>query len=147
MAQEEDTLFVGVVGYSSQKFDEQEAREILEEAFDDIEEEYVDNGDFEKISVVSGLTNQGIPKIAYQIADERGYDTIGVAPLEADDYDLYDVDEIIYEGENFGDESETFIDMIDVFVKVGGGDQSQHEMDLAESEDISILEFDLEPLI
>jgi len=146
MAQEEDTLFIGVVGYSAQKFDEQEAREILEEAFDDIEEEYVDNGDWEKISVVSGLTNQGIPKIAYQIADERGYDTIGVAPLEADDYDLYDVDEIIYEGENFGDESETFIDMVDVFVKVGGGDQSQHEMELAEAEDISILEFDLEPI-
>lgn len=145
MNEEDDILFVGVVGYSSQKFDEAEAREIIEEAFDDIEDEYVENGDYESITIVSGLTNLGIPKIAYEVADDRGYGTMGVAPEEADDYDLYNVDEIIYEGENFGDESETFIDTIDVFVKVGGGDQSQNELELAEAEDMSILEFDLEP--
>jgi len=143
---EEDILYIGVVGYSGQKFDEAEAREIIEEAFDDIEDEYVENGDYEKITVVSGLTNLGIPKIAYEIADDRGYDTMGIAPEEADEYELYNVDEIIYEGENFGDESQVFIDTIDVFLKVGGGDQSQQELELAEAEDMSILEFDLEAL-
>lgn len=146
MEQDENTLYVGVVGYSGQKFDEVEAREILEEAFDDIEDEYVEKGDYEDITIVSGLTNMGIPKIAYEVADERGYNTMGVAPEEADEYELYNVDEIIYEGVNFGDESEVFIDTIDVFVKVGGGNQSQHEMELAEAEDMSVLEFDLEPL-
>jgi len=143
---EDDILYIGVVGYSNQQFDEAEAREILEEAFDDIEEEYVDNGDYEDIIIVSGLTSLGIPKIAYEIADARDYGTMGIAPSEADDYELYNVDEIIYEGETFGDESEVFIDNIDVLVKVGGGQQSQQEMELAESEDISILEFDLEAL-
>lgn len=146
MEQDENTLYVGVVGYSSQSFDEAEAKEILEEAFDDIEDEYVENGDYEDIVIVSGLTDMGIPRIAYQIADERDYGTMGVVPEEADEYEHYSVDEIIYEGEKFGDESETFINTIDVFVKVGGGDQSQHEMELAEAEDISILEFDLEVL-
>ena len=146
MDTEDNILNVGVVGYSSQKFDEAEAREILEEAFDDIEDEYIETGDYEEINIVSGLTNMGIPKVAYEIADERGYNTMGVAPEEADDYDLYNVDEIIYEGQNFGDESEVFIDNIDVLVKVGGGDQSQHELELAEAEDISVLEFDLEPI-
>lgn len=146
MISEEDTLYVGVVGYSSQKFDEIEAREILEEAFDDIEEEYIDNGDFEDIVIVSGLTAMGIPKIAYEIAVERDYGTMGVAPEEADDYELFNVDEIVYEGKKFGDESEVFIDIIDVFVKVGGGQQSQQEMELAEADDLSILEFELEGL-
>ncbi|MBT8448966.1 MAG: hypothetical protein KJO69_04715, partial [Gammaproteobacteria bacterium] len=137
-------LYVGVVGYSGQKFDETDAREILEEALDDIEDEYVESGDFESITIVSGLTNMGIPKVAYEIADSRGYGTMGVAPEQANEYELYPVDEIIYEGENFGDESETFIDMLDVFVRVGGGAQAQHELELAEAEDISILEYDLE---
>lgn len=146
MIAEDDILYVGVVGYSAQEFDTDEAREILEEAFDDIEEEYVDNGDYEAIVIVSGLTNLGIPKIAYEIAVERDYGTMGIAPSEADEYELFNVDEIIYKGDKFGDESEEFIDNIDVFIKVGGGQQSQQEMELAEADDISILEFDLEAL-
>ena len=146
MEQDENTLYIGVVGYSGQKFDEAEAREIIEEAFDDIEDEYIEKGDYEEITVVSGLTNLGIPKIAYEVADARGYGTMGIAPEEADEYDLYNVDEIIYEGTKFGDESETFIDNIDVFLKVGGGDQSQQELELAEAEDMSVMEFELEPL-
>lgn len=146
MEQDENTLYIGVVGYSAQEFDKTEAREIIEEAFDDIENEYVENGDYDDIIIVSGLTNLGIPKIAYEVADDRGYGTMGIVPDEADEYELYKVDEIIYEGKNFGDESEVFIDNIDVFVKVGGGDQSQHEMELAEAEDMSVLEFDLESL-
>ena len=144
---DDDILYVGVVGYSGQKFDEAEAKEILEDAFDDVEEEYIDNGDYELITIVSGLTALGIPKIAYDIAVERDYGTMGIAPAEADEYELYNVDEIIYEGEHFGDESETFIDNIDVFIKVGGGKQSQQELELAEAdEDLSILEYDLEAL-
>lgn len=144
MEQDDNVLYVGVVGYSTQQFDEQDAREILEEALDDIEDEYVETGDYDEIAIVSGLTNMGIPKIAYQVADDRGYITVGVAPEEANDYELYSVDEIVYEGESFGDESETFIDLIDVLIKIGGGDQSQKELEMAEEEKMSVLDFDLE---
>ena len=144
MEQDDNVLYVGVVGYSTQQFDEQDAREILEEAFDDIEDQYVETGEYEEIAIVSGLTNMGIPKIAYQIADSRGYITVGVAPEEANDYELYSVDEIVYEGDSFGDESEILIDMIDVLIKVGGGDQSQKELEMAEEEKLSVLDFDLE---
>lgn len=141
--EEENKLYVGVVGYSNQDFDETEATIILEEAFDDIETEYVDNGDFESIVVVSGLTNIGIPSIAYQVADERGYETVGVAPDEASEYELYDVDEIYWVGETFGDESQAFIDMIDVIIRVGGGEQSKREVEMAEEDDLSVIEYDL----
>ena len=105
--EDDNKLYVGVVGYSGQKFDEADARETLEEALDDIEDEYIESGDFEEIVIVSGLTNLGMPKVAYEVADNRGYGTVGVAPEQANEYELYPVDEIIYEGENFGDESET----------------------------------------
>ena len=147
MVQDENSLYVGVVGYFDQKFDEKEAREILEEALDDIEDQYVDTEEFEEIVIVSGLTSHGIIKIAYEIADERDYLTVGVAPQAVNDtgFDLYDVDVVEYVGKNFGDESEAFVDMIDVLIKVGGGSQSESELVMAEADgDVSILEFDLE---
>ncbi len=144
MEQDDNVLYVGVVGYSAQDFDKQDAREILEEALDDIEDEYVESGDYEEIAIVSGLTNLGMSKIAYQVAEDRGYKTIGVAPEEANDYELYGVDEIVYEGDHFGDESEMFVEIIDVIIKIGGGDQSQKELEMAEEEGLSVLDFDLE---
>lgn len=143
MAEEDNLLYIGVVGYSDDKFDQSEAKEIIEEAFDDVEETYVDNGGYENIVIVSGLTKQGIPKIAYEIADEREYYTMGVAPQEANDYEMYDVDSIIWNGEEFGDESKEFIDSIDLLIKVGGGEQSEHEFEMAEEEDIPTLEYEL----
>jgi predicted Rossmann-fold nucleotide-binding protein len=144
MEEDDNVLYVGVVGYSAQKFDERDAREILEDALDDIEDEYVESGDYTEIAIVSGLTNMGIPRIAYQVADDRGYKTIGFVPEEANDYESYAVDEIIYSGEFFGDESEAFVDSLDVLIKIGGGDQSQKELEMAEEDGLSVLDFDLE---
>lgn len=141
--EEDSKIYVGVVGYSQQKFDENEASLILEDAFDSIEEEYISNGEFEHIVVVSGLTNMGIPSVAYQVAEDNGYETIGVAPDAARELELYDVDEIYWVGEQFGDESQVFIDMIDVIIRVGGGEQSLKEVEMAEEEDISVIEYDL----
>lgn len=144
---DDNTLYVGVIGYFSQKFDETEAEEILEDALNDIEEEYIDTGDFEDIAIVSGLVNAGMNRIAYKVADFHGYKTIGIAPEEAKDMDNYPVDEIVWSGVEFGDESEDFIDAIDVLVKIGGGAQSQKELEIAEEDgDISILEYDLDSL-
>lgn len=144
--EDDKILYVGVSGYFDQKFDEEEARELLEDALEDIEKEYLDSGEYDDIIVVSGLTNYGMPKVAYQVADYKGYGTMGIAPQEVNDtgYELYPVDEIIYSGESFGDEIERYIETIDVFVRVGGGAQTQMELELAEEEDISVIEYDLE---
>jgi len=64
-----------------------------------------------------------------------------VVPVQ--DYELFDVDEIIWVGKSFGDESQAFIDMIDVLVKIGGGEQSEKELQMAEEEDITVLEYEL----
>ena len=44
----------------------------------------------------------GIPKLAYKIADKKGWKTIGLSAQEAKEYDCYDVDEEIIFGEKFG---------------------------------------------
>jgi hypothetical protein len=134
-----DELRVGVVGYSDEsEFEIDSAREILEKIIDQIEEEFIHTGLFSDLVIVSGLTNMGIPKLAYEIAQDRGYKTIGIAPNEAEDHDLFPVDEIIWSGESFGDESREFIDFIDLLVKVGGGDQSEKEVEMAEQDDVPV---------
>jgi SLOG cluster4 family len=141
---DEDILNVGVIGFYIQKFDESEARDALENILDDLEEEYILSNEFKDIIIVSGLTNMGIPKVAYDLADERSYETIGIAPEEARGMKHAEVDQIIFVGEKFGDESETFIDAIDVLIKLGGGKQSEKEATMADEEDIPVIEYDFE---
>jgi len=141
---DEDILNVGVVGFSKEVFNKIEARDALENILDDLEEEYILSNEFKDIIIVSGLTNMGIPKIAYDLADERGYETIGIVPEEARNMEHADVDQIIFVGEKFGDESETFIDAIDVLVKLGGGKQSEKEVAMADEEDLPVIEYDFE---
>ena len=57
---------VGVVGFSSQAFDEDAARDILARELRSYDE---------PIMVVSGLTMLGVPKLAYEIADVMGPET------------------------------------------------------------------------
>lgn len=141
---DENILDIGVVGFSGTDFDEQEAKTALDDILDDIEAAYIETGEFETVRIVAGLTNLGIPKIAYESAEERGYETVGISAEEAREYELHDVDEIIWVGERFGDESKEFIDMIDIFVRIGGGKQSFAELEMAEEEDIGIYEYDFE---
>jgi len=132
---------IGVVGYSSGDFDDKIAKALMAIALDIVEEKHPD----EEYTLVSGLTDIGIPAIAYRMADKRGWNTMGIACEKAHEYSCYDVDEKIIEGENWGDESETFLDNIDVFVRVGGGKQSLEETEKAKSKKKikAIYEFDL----
>lgn len=136
-------LYVGVVGFSEPYFDENKASLLLEDILDDILDDYINNGEYDNITIVSGLADMGITSIAYQIANDRGYSTIGVAPEEVKDYEQYDVDEVFYVGEEFGDESEEFVSMIDIIVRIGSSEKSLNEIELAEEKDISVIECDL----
>jgi len=137
-----DTVNIGLVGYSGQEFDEDEAKDLIKEAFDWAEEKFGKDG--KTFCVVSGLTDLGIPALGYREASRRGWKTSGVAPAEAKEYDWYDVDDVIIEGEKFGDESEKFLSMLDVFVKIGGGKQSAAEFEKARPRGIETWEGELE---
>ena len=134
---------IGVVGYSGGKFDETIGKALVRIGLDLFEKMH----EGEEFSVVSGLTDMGIPAIAYRVADEKGWKTVGIACSKADDNPCYDVDERVIEGDDWGDESETFLNSIDVLLRVGGGKQSLDETERAKGKGLDVFEFDLPEIV
>jgi len=130
---------IGVVGYSGAKFNEDIAKALLAIAFRVVEE----NHEAKEYTLVSGLTDMGIPALAYRMADKNGWRTVGIACEKAHENPCYDVDEEIIEGKEWGDESKTFLNYIDVLVRIGGGKQSIKETETAKKKDIPVYEYDL----
>ncbi|MBI2045070.1 hypothetical protein HYT23_03355 [Candidatus Pacearchaeota archaeon] len=136
-------LRVGVVGYCPpSRFDEGEARIRIREAYDKIMADFPDI----EIIIVSGLTNAGVLKLAYEEAKIRNWKTAGVACKKA--YNLRDnwfpVDESpIVIGENWGDESPAFLRNIEALVRVGGGKQSFREAEEMKNRKAYVIEYDL----
>jgi len=123
-----NTLKIGVVGFSRNQFDKKTAILQLRNHIEHFIEKYPDH----KISIVSGYTNMGVPKLAYQIADDLSLHTVGFSAKQALRVrsGVYPVKEEILVGERFGDESEEFIRYIDVLLRVGGGPQSRKEVEM-----------------
>lgn len=121
-------LPVGIVGFSRNQFDKTEARRILNTAFKKLADKFPP----EEIEIVSGLTNSGVPKIAYELADQYGFKTTGYSAKQAYRVrsGVYRVNKTIIKGELFGDESEDFINYISGLIRVGGGPQSREEVRL-----------------
>lgn len=132
---------IGFIGYSDEsKFDIDEGKDAVKNAFSFLRNKF---GSLHDIVVVSGGTDMGIPKLVYEFADENSLKTIAVIPKEAFQYQMFPCDEFIVEGENFGDESEALIEEIDFLVKIGGGKQSQKELEIAINSKIPYLEIPL----
>lgn len=131
------TLNIGVVGYSGQKFDENAARSALNDLLDQASDGRND------VTIVSGLNDLGIPALAYRAAHQRGWGTSGVACSKATHYNCYPVDKKVIVGDNWGDESQTFLDTCDVLVRVGGGKQSLREVNEFRARGGRVFEFDL----
>jgi len=129
-------LRVGVIGFSAQSFDEDQARRILMDAFKQIKR--VEGGNVE---IVSGLTWQGIPGLAYEIATAFDFQTVGIACAKARDYECFPCDRTHIIGQSWGDESATFLNSIDYLIKVGGGRQSEIEFQAAIDMGIPVEEF------
>lgn len=123
---------IGFIGYSGQEFDENKAREIIEEIFKQLSKDSV---------IVSGATNLGIPKLAYEKANKLGMKTIGVMCEKGHDYELAKLDNLIIKGKEWGEESDTFLSMIDTLYKIGGGEQSEKEFKKAKQIGIATFEF------
>ena len=114
---------IGIVGYSALKFDTNVARDLINKGLDHFKAN-------ENDILVSGLTALGIPLLAYEEAVKRGMQTYGVACKEAEECEQFPVDLKALIGENWGDESNYFLNLIDVLVKIGGGPQSEKEFAL-----------------
>ena len=129
---------IGVVGYSDdKKFNHNIGYALTLLALE------IASKDKDDIMIVSGLTNVGIPAIAYDIAKKNKWKTKGIACKLAEDYECFPVDEKEIIGDNWGDESETFLNSIDMLVRIGGGEQSEKETEMAKKRNIEVLEYDL----
>jgi hypothetical protein len=115
---------LGIVGYSSGGFDEAKAHTLLVIGLAQVE------GKSKKLatSIVSGLTNVGIPALAYKLATDYKLETVGIACDKAFEYDRFPVDKQIIVGEDWGDESKTFLNYCDALLRVGGSEQSLAEV-------------------
>ena len=117
---------IGVVGYSAGKFSQEIAERLVDIGFEYME---ISTGEHQ-FEIVSGYTDLGIPALAYRHATAAGHRTVGIACKKAEEYDCYPTDETIIVGDNWGDESETFLKSIDGLIRIGGGPQSFKEATL-----------------
>ncbi|PHN01369.1 hypothetical protein [Flavilitoribacter nigricans] len=122
------TIKYGIVGFSRNQFDQQAAQRILQDLFQRIRQKHPSKN----IEIVSGYTNSGVPKIAYELSGQFGFTTVGFSARQALRVrsGVYPVDKVILKGERFGDESKDFIRYIDALIRIGGGKQSRQETDL-----------------
>ena len=134
---EHKLIKIGFIGYSPQKFDKEKATKILIKIFKELEDKYL------TAEIVSGLTNMGIPGMVYKIAKREDYKTTGIACSRANSYVCFPVDKKIIVGNNWGDESDTFLEYIDILYKIGGGHQSDIEFQKAKEMNIPTYEYKL----
>ena len=132
---------IGVVGYSAQAFDKEEANLLLIEALMEIPEVRDETvwPHSKIIQIVSGLTQLGIPAIAYSLAKKFSWKTIGIACEKAYKYECFPCDRAHIIGQNWGDESAAFLASIDVLIRIGGGPQSMRECEMAKGLGIPVI--------
>jgi len=139
---------VGVAGFSGQwspakleadpalKAAAGAATEALREHLKKLKDEHGDN-----LIVSSGATMEGVPKIIYDICAEEGIAAMGVACEKAFNYPLGTMKYLVIEGQNWGDESPSFLKTSDEFVLLGGGGQAKREAIAASQEGKQIAVF------
>lgn len=125
---------VGVTGFSGQwseskiaadegiKGDVTAATAALAEHLSGLKEKYGD-----KLVLSSGATNEGVPKIIYDLCDSLGIEAMGVTSAKAYEYPLGKMAYLIVMGSDWGEESPTFLNTSDEFLMVGGGGQAKRE--------------------
>jgi hypothetical protein len=140
---EKDTIYVGVVGYCPPtEFNEEAARWMIIDAYNAIARRFPDK----TIWVVSGLTNVGVLKIAYEEAARRGWKTMGVACAKAKDFELFPVDQAIIKGDEWGDETASFLSIINILIRLGLGKQSLEEARIAKEMGAIVISYDLQAI-
>lgn len=127
---------IGFIGYSGTPFNIEQAKNIINEI-----KQFVNKDD----EIVTGATMYGIPKLIYEAFPENK--KIGIMCKCGYICDLFPCDVIYAIGDNWGDESQFFINYIDVLYKIGGGEQSIKELQMAKNKGIPNFEYELLPII
>ena len=148
-------LRIGVVGYCPPtKFDENKAREHIKDAYNKIKKDFPEH----EITIVAGITNVGVLKLAYEEAKKRNWRTAGVGCKKAYEFDWFPTDEEpIIIGNDWGDESNVFIygtrqaghpheKGLDALIRIGDGKQSLKETDEIKSMGKPAYEYELEKI-
>lgn len=132
--------WIGVVGYCPPTaFDENEARRMIKDAYDQIAEQFAGK----TIIIVAGLTDVGVLAIAYEEAVRRHWMTAGIACKRAVEHPLFPVDMKQIVGENWGDESPAFVALLDAIIRIGNGKQSIRETEAVKAKGLPTFEYDL----
>ena len=137
---------IGFVGYSATDFDHDAAQAIIDDIFDELEAKYAPS----EVNIISGATKLGIPAMVYETAvrrmadnDHVHYKLTGIMCKDGYTCELFPCDVIYAVGDNWGDESETFLSSINTLYKIGGGKQSIAEYERAQALKIVCKQFDL----
>lgn len=142
MTEKRTKIKIGIVGYSGKSFPIYKAFRLLRNSIYGHLYTYREESGNEAIHVeiVSGYTDYGVPALAYCLADlmrcmptdTHNYlvSTTGIACERAHKLNVCDVDELSIHGANWGDESEAFVEHIDVLIRIGGGPQSLKEVEM-----------------
>jgi hypothetical protein len=139
MAMQNKRYSIGVVGYSTQKFNEKLANKLINIALT----KAIGNRSPNTVEIVSGHTDLGIPGLAYHWAHVHNIYTVGIATPQAKEYKLFPVDEFKHVGNNWGDESPEFLNRIDALIRIGGGNQSKTEVATMKEHGKPVFEYDL----
>jgi hypothetical protein len=135
-------VYIGIAGYSGKKFSEGVAKNMIQKDFNYLSDKYSDR----EVVIVSGLTNIGIPALAYACAASMGFFTMGIACSKAKDYECFECDYVNIVGNNWGEESESFLNIITELYTYGGGSQTKEEIVKAEARGIEVYERMLEEI-
>lgn len=82
----------------------------------------------ERLIVATGATNTGVLQLTYALCVALGIPTASAAPDRALSYELGPLRYVLPTGQEFGDESDRFVNICDEFILLGGGKQSHREV-------------------
>ncbi|HEU5098899.1 MAG TPA: hypothetical protein VFU22_07770, partial [Roseiflexaceae bacterium] len=82
----------------------------------------------DRLVVASGATNEGVLRLAYEVCAFLSITAMGIAPDQALDFPLGQMQYVLPFGRAFGDESPVFVRTIDELLVLGGGPQSRREV-------------------
>lgn len=136
---------IGIMGYSPPNtFDTVKADRMLKAGLVRVQTQLSNAGmQIAGVVIVSGWTNLGMPAVAYAMAARNKLITAGIACAKRKDFDCYPCMIQIEAGHDWGDESPTFLQYCDAFIRVGGGKQSLAECAAAKKLGKPVIEYEL----
>lgn len=135
------TFKIGIVGEIDFESEKDAARLLLRHA---INMAIMEEGGGRPVEIVTGLVNEGIPALAFELALERKYKTAGISTEEAWDYEWLPVDQCVLDCLQWGEQRMLFRNYIHALVRIGGGKQPLEDVAAVRKTGKPVYEFDPE---